>query len=70
MKLDAVDRLTNSAKALAEMRQAVDMKDPNGADNANHINQVMANTASKIDEIIASIDIEAEAKAITDGAKG
>jgi|DEB0MinimDraft_6_1074348.scaffolds.fasta_scaffold91620_2 hypothetical protein len=69
MKLEAVDRLTKSAQALSEMRKVVDMKDPNGPDNANHINQVMANTATKINEIVESIDIDAEAKAIADSAK-
>lgn len=64
MKLEAADRLTKTAQSLAEMRKAIDMKDPNGPDSANHINQIMANTATKIDEIVASIDIEAEADAI------
>lgn len=64
MKLEAADRLTGTAQALAEMRKTLDMKDPNGPDSANHINQVMANTATKIGEIVESIDIEAEAKAI------
>lgn len=70
MKLTVVDRLTKSAQSLAEMRKAVDMQDPNGPDNANHINQVMANAATKIDEIIGSIDIKAEAAALETLEKG
>lgn len=64
MKLTTIERLTKSAQSLADMRKAVSMEDPNGPDNANHLNQVMANTATKINEIVESIDIEAEARAI------
>lgn len=60
MKLDTITQLNESAMALANMRKTLNNEDMNGPENIGHVNQVIANTASKIDEIVASIDIQKE----------